>query len=332
MADGPLNRARTRTSKVNVLVTGANGFVGRALLPILVKRGHAVRAAVRSPQPAIPGCEMVPVADVDSATDWSAALAGAHAVVHLAARVHVMRESTADPLAAFRAVNVDGTRQLAEQSACHGVRRLIFVSSLKALIENGTERAVRSDDPPRPASPYGISKLEAEETLAEVAVSTGLEIVIFRPPLLYGPGVKGNFLSLLSACWRRLPLPIAGISNRRSLLFVGNFADAIECSLGHPNAPGGRFLIQDGLPISTPELVRRVGEALGRHARPFSIPTFAVAAARRIVGVRSRMDRLTESLHIDDSILRQNLGWDPPFTMTDGLDATANWYRSVHAS
>ena len=311
---------------MNVLVTGANGFVGRALLPLLAQRGHRVRAAVRGPQPELGGYEAVAVGDIDLRTEWSAALGGIDVVVHLAARVHVMRESTPNPLAAFRAVNLAGTRRLAEQSVRNGIRRLVFVSSLKAVVEQGTEWAIAASDPPRPASPYGVSKLEGEDALAEVAAATGLEIVVFRPPLLYGPHVRGNFLSLFSACWRRLPLPLAGTSNRRSLLFVGNFADAIERSLTHPNAPGKRFLIHDGPPVSTPELVTHIGQALGRHARLFPVPRIATAAATSIPGLRSRLERLTGSLYVDDSLVRQDLGWCPPFTMADGLGATAAWY------
>jgi len=265
------------------------------------------------------------VGEIDGTTDWREALHGVHAVVHLAARVHVMRDVAADPLAQYRAVNVDGTLNLARQAAAAGVRRFVFISSIKV---NGEERAAAytEADTPAPEDAYALSKWEAEQGLRQIAAQTGLEVVILRPPLVYGPGVGANFLALMHAVARGIPLPLGAIDNRRSLIFVGNLADAILCCLEHPAAAGKTFLISDGEDVSTPALVRRMAAALGRPARLVALPIPVLRAAAALVGKSALAIRLLDSLTIDGTAIRHTLGWSPPFTLDEGLRETAAWY------
>lgn len=314
---------------MRVLVTGANGFVGRSLVPLLAARGHWVRAAVRRDGTAVPGAaEAVAVGDIGPDTDWTRALDGIDAVAHLAARVHVMKDRAADPLAAFRLVNRDGTRRLAESAAAHGVRRVVSLSSVKALVDESQNAPLDAATRPDPHSPYGVSKLEAEQALGAVAERTGLETVVLRPPLVYGPGVGGNFRSLLRLVATGLPLPLGGLDNRRSLIFVGNLADAIATALTHPNAPGGRFLVQDGAPLSTSELVRAIGDALGRPARLIPLPVGLLALGARLTGKQPVFDRIAGSLTVDDRAIRTALDWRPPQDFATGLRHTAEWFKA----
>lgn len=317
---------------MRVLVTGAGGFVGRAVVPRLAAGGHAVRAAARrgGPPPETGRwCEgSVEVGDIGPGTDWARALDGVDAVVHLAARVHRVRDAATDPLAEYRRVNAAGTRRLAEAAARAGVRRLVLLSSVKAVADGPSEAPLDDATPPAPASPYGVSKLEAEEGLAEVSAATGLEAVVLRPPLVYGPGVGANFLGLLRACARGLPLPLGAVRNRRSLVFVGNLADAVALCLEHPAAAGRRFLLHDGPPVSTPDLVRAVAAALGRPARLLPVPPPLLAAGAALLGRRGAAERLAGSLFLDDRGIRETLGWRPPHAMQDGLRATADWYMT----
>lgn len=307
---------------MNVLVTGANGFVGRAVCAALRQTGHAVTPAVREAQGLTQ--EQV-IGEIDAQTDWRAALAGMDCVLHLAARVHVMRDTTTNPLAQYRVVNVDGTLNLARQAAAAGVRRFVFVSSVKV---NGEERAAAytEADTPMPEDAYALSKWEAEQGLRQIAAATGLEVVILRPPLVYGPGVGANFLALMHAVARGIPLPLGAIDNRRSLIFVGNLADAILCCLEHPAAAGKTFLVSDGEDVSTPALVRRMAAALGRPARLVALPVPVLRAIATLAGKSALVTRLTDSLTIDGTAIRHTLGWSPPFTLDEGLRETAAWY------
>lgn len=312
---------------MRILVTGAGGFVGRAVVPHLLAGGHTVRAALRRAEtPLPPGAEPGVVGEIGPDTRWRAALTGIEAVVHLAARVHVLRETAPDALAEYRAVNVAGTRRLARAAAAAGVRRFLFMSSVKAIGEGG-DVPYTDATPAAPATPYGRSKLEAERELAEVAVREGLEVVVLRPPLVYGPGVGGNFLRLLDLCRRGVPLPLGAVANRRSLIFVGNLAAAVGHCLVHPAAPGGRFLIQDGAPLSTPDLIRALAGRLGRPARLIPVPPVWLRLGARLLGATGAFERLCGSLAVDDAGLRAALGWHPPFTLDAGLDATVAWYR-----
>jgi nucleoside-diphosphate-sugar epimerase len=313
---------------VRVLVTGATGFVGTAVLPALRARGHVVRAAVRR-EVDCDADEQVRVGDLSPDTDWREALAGVDAVVHLAARVHVMHDASTNPLAEFRRSNVEGTLTLARAAARASAKRLVFLSSIKVNGEATTDRAFTERDAPAPRDPYGVSKAEAEEALRGVAVETGLEVVILRPPLVYGPGVRANFLRLLRFADRGVPLPFGAVDNRRSMVFVANLADAIVRCIEHPGAAGRTFLASDGEDLSTADLIRRLAAALGKRASLVPVPPGLMRAAARLLGKGAEADRLLGSLRIDSSALRESLGWRPPFTVDEGLAATAAWYQSA---
>ena len=309
-----------------VLVTGANGFIGRVLVPALVAAGHQVLAATRTPAADREPGETRAISGLGPDTQWREALNGADQVVHLAARVHVMRESAADPLTEYRRVNTEGTRRLAEEAAAAGVRRLVFFSTVKVNGEATRDAPFRETDGPRPGDAYAQSKWEAEQALFEVADRTGLEAVVLRPPLVYGAGVKGHFLTLLKVCRAALPLPFAAIANNRSLIYAGNLADAAIRCLDHPGARGKVYLVRDGDDVSTPELIRRVAAAEGRPARLFPVPRPLLRLAGAMTGNVARMSRLLDSLALDDGRIREELEWTPPFTMVQGLHETARWF------
>ena len=312
-----------------ILVTGANGFVGRPLCEELLRRGYQVRAAVRSPGRLPAGMEAVPVGSIDGDTDWTGALQGVDTVIHLAARVHVMKDTAADPLAEYFKVNLLGTANLAQQAAHAGVKRLVYVSSIKV---NGEEtrgqRSYTEQDIPAPQDPYGISKWQAELSLQHIAQETGLEIVIVRPPLVYGPGVKGNFISLLAAIDKGIPLPLAGARNARSLVYVGNLVDALIACANHPAAAGQTYLVSDGEDVSTATLAEKIAAALGRNCRSFYFPPGLLRAVAALLGRAGQIDRLFGSLRVSEQKIRGELGWQPPYSLEDGLRATADWYHN----
>jgi nucleoside-diphosphate-sugar epimerase len=330
-----VHNRKKRAAKLNVLVTGANGFVGAVLCKSLVLHGHRVRGVVRNLQAGgalmQAGVEMASVGDIESQANWSAALAGIDAVIHLAARVHVMEETAADPLAEFRRVNVAGTEHLARSAAASGVKRLVYVSSVKVNGE-ATEggRKYAESDTPAPQDSYAISKSEAEQVLRVVARETGLEVVIVRPPLVYGPAVKGNFIQMLDALSQHIPLPLASVDNRRSLVYVGNLADALAVCVSHPAAAGKTYLVSDGDDISTPRLLRILAESAGLHARLLPCPMMVLKALARLAGKGPQVARLIGSLQVDSGKIRTELNWTPPYTLQQGLRATAEWYRTEH--
>ncbi|MCM8734308.1 SDR family oxidoreductase [Azospirillum sp. A1-3] len=311
---------------MRVLLTGATGFVGRHTVPLLVARGHHVRAALRSAKEG--PWEPAVVGDIGPDTDWTAALEGIDAVIHMAARVHVMRDKAADPLAEFRRVNTAGTVRLAEQAAAAGVKRFVFLSSIKAMVDESRPTPLGAATPPDPHSPYGISKLEAEQALAAISARTGMEVAVIRPPLVYGPGAAGNMRALVKLVATGLPLPLGGIHNRRSLIYVGNLADAVVTVLEHPDAAGGTFLVQDGEPVSTADLVRAIAAALGRPARLVPVPRGLMALGAALTGTRAVFDRLAGTLTVDDGPIRERLGWRPPYDLASGLRATAEWFKA----
>ena len=316
-----------------VLVTGAGGFFGRTLCPALLAAGHDVSAAVRDPAAAgLGSLEIRPVPDIGPDTDWGKALSGVEAVVHLAARVDVINETVADPLAEYRGINRDGTRRLAEAAVEAGVRRLLFLSTVKVNGEKTEAAPFSENDPPAPADAYGLSKWEAEKTLAGIAAKSELETVILRSPLIYGENVKGRFLSLLKLCRKALPLPLGGIANRRSMIYAGNLADAVIRCLAHPDAAGRTYLVGDCEDVSTPELIRRVAGALGRPARLFAVPSVMLRLAGGVVGQSATVGRLLGSLQINDGRIRRELGWTPPFAMLQGMEKTAAWFLSTGRS
>lgn len=316
---------------IKFLITGANGFLGSCLCAELLQQDQVVRAVVRSSRTMPDGVQAVTVGDVDGATDWAAALCGVDVVIHLAARVHVMKEAAAEPLAEFLKVNLHGTANLAAQAARAGVKRFVYVSSIKVNGEathNGCK--ISEADAPAPQDPYSVSKWEAEQALQRIAGETGLEIVIVRPPLVYGANVKGNFAQMLKMLAKRLPLPLASAHNQRSLVYVENLVDGLIACATLPAAAGKTYLISDGEDVSTSELLKRLGAAMGCPAHLFPCPQALLKLVGRLAGKSATIERLFGSLQVDSSKIRRELDWAPPYTLQQGLQATAEWYRRAH--
>ncbi|MBI1887755.1 MAG: SDR family oxidoreductase [Nitrosomonadales bacterium] len=305
------------------LVTGANGFVGRSLCAELLRQGYAIRAAVRSGNARIDHAEQAIVGPIGAKTDWTDALRGVDVVIHLAARVHVMRETAGDPLAEFLEVNLHGTENLARQAARAGVRRLVYVSSIKVNGESTKGQPFSESDNPDPQGPYAVSKWQAEQVLHRVAKETGLEVVIVRPPLVYGPGVKGNFAQMLKVLSSGIPLPLSAVNNLRSLIYVENLIDALIVCAMQPDAAGKTYLVSDGEDISTPDLLRHMGDAMGHPARLFPLPHGLLRLGGMLFGKAEQVERLLGSLRVDSGKIRRELGWQPPYTLEQGLHATA---------
>lgn len=311
-----------------VLVTGASGFVGRAVLTGAATCGFAVGAATRSPSRFSDGIENIVVGSISGDTLWQQALAERQCVVHLAARVHVMAETAGNPLHEFRRVNVEGTLNLARQAVAAGVRRFVFVSSVKVNGEaTQPGRPFKPDDASTPLDAYGISKMEAEQGLREIAAQTGMEVVIIRPPLVYGPGVKANFAAMMRWLSRGIPLPLGAIHNGRSLVALDNLVDLILTCITHPAAANQTFLVSDGEDVSTTELLRRMGQALDSPARLIPVPAGVLKAAAALLGKRDMAQRLCGSLQVDIQKTRQLLGWTPPLTLDQGLKKAAEGFR-----
>ena len=312
-----------------VLVTGANGFIGQALCQELKLAGFEVTGAVRDKAGRDEASfDAVGIGEVGPDTDWHEALRGAEAVVHLAGRAHAINETGAGALALYRRINLEGTRCLAEAAGESGARRFIFLSSVKVHGEASGATAFTERDPPAPQDPYGISKWEAEQALARVAERSDLVPVILRAPLVYGPGVKGNFGSLLRLCDGPLPLPFGAVSNRRSLIYLANLTGAIRECVTNAGANGKTFVLRDGEDISTPELIRRLRVTLGRPARLISVPPSSLRLLAGIVGRKGAAGRLLDSLTVDDGLIRASLGWSPPLTLDQGLRLTAEWFKA----
>lgn len=311
---------------MKTLVTGASGFVGRTLVRhLLAHASSSVVAVNRSGAVAYgPRVQVVTIDSLSSTTSWSRALVGVHSVVHLAARVHVMRDAAVDPLAEFRRVNVDGSLQLAREAAQAGVRRFVYVSSIKVNGESTAPgRPFRADDAPRPHDPYGTSKHEAELGLRQLCTATGMELVVVRPPLVYGPGVRANFLSMLRWLKRGVPLPFGAIDNRRSLIALDNLCDLLVTCTRHPAAAGQTFLASDGDDVSTTRLLEQMGQALGQPARLVPLPPWLLTGMFRLLGKREVSQRLLGSLQVDIGPTCERLGWRPPIGLDEGLRRTA---------
>ena len=313
-----------------VLVTGGAGFVGRPLCKYLASQEQRVIACVREMLALRSNSRFkinqVEVGNISPDTDWRPILVDADAVIHLAARVHVMHDAATDPLLIYREANTDTTLNLARQAAAAGVRRFIFVSTVKVHGEGRAEPYTESDLP-MPQDAYAISKWEAEQGLHAISAETGMEIVIFRPPLVYGLGVKANFLRLMQLVERGYPLPLGAVHNRRSLLYVGNLVSAIAHCLKHPAAAGKTFLVSDGEDISTPDLIRLIAGEMGRPARLLPVPAPLIRLFAMAVGKRAEADRLLGSLVIDGSKLMDECGWRPPFSPQEGIRETVRAYK-----
>lgn len=302
---------------MKVLVTGANGFIGNHCCAYLTEQNIPCRRGVRRPDHR--GGDTAVVGDIDGATDWAQALSGITVVVHLASRVHVLREEAHDPLAEFRRVNVAGTARLARQAAAAGIRRFILMSTIKVNGEETFARPFGPDDRPAPADPYSISKLEAEEALGRISRETGMEAVILRPPLVYGRGVGGNFARLVRLVRRGWYLPLASVRNRRSLIGVENLCSLITLCLTHPAAANRILLVSDGRDLSTPELIRGIAQACGVAPRLLPFPPLLLHFLARLCGRQMEIRRLTGSLQIDSSQTSSLLDWRPPVSLEEGL-------------
>lgn len=308
------------------MVTGANGFVGQHLVSALLERGHSVKQVVRVNRGAVNRTgEIIVIGDIGPDSDWDAALQGVDVIVHLAAHVHHDHE-TSDVMNSYHRVNVLGTEKLARRAAVNGVRRFVYISSVGVNGKASLLEPLTEEDKVHPYNPYTFSKWQAEEILARIALDTGLELVIIRPPLVYGPGNPGNFRRLLKLVATGIPLPLRSINNRRSLIYVDNLVDAIILCSMHPDAAGNTYLVRDGDDISTPELVSRLATLMGISPRIVSFPTLLVRWGGKISGKSAEIVPLLDSLQIDDSKIRGSLGWRPPCTLSTGLRETVKWF------
>lgn len=310
-----------------ILVTGANGFIGQQLCKALSEKGYAVTGVFRSREKFTGYFDFITgivVGEIDAETDWTEALKGVDAVVHLASRVHIMHDSASNPLEEYRKVNTAGTRRLAEISVKAGVRRFVFLSTVKVNGEYTTDRPFTEDNVPNPLDPYAISKWEAELALRDIVDKTGLKIVILRPPLVYGPNVKANFLRLLGMVNKGIPLAL--VNNARSMVYIGNLVDAIIQCIEYPDALNQTFLVSDGHDISTPDLIRMIAKAMDKKPRLIPCPTQALKFLGRLTKKSIEIERLIGSLQIDNSKIKNVLNWHPPFTMEEGIKETVKWY------
>lgn len=306
--------------KNNVLITGATGFLGSQVVNSLSSSGSVQASVALRTQAKTFGCWSFVVGELGHDTDWHAALTGQNVVVHCAARAHIMKDEVSDPLAEYRRVNVDGALNLAWQAAQAGVRRFVFISSIKVNGEatsKGTAFSV--SDSPAPEDPYGVSKLEAEQGLRKVAEETGMEVVIIRPPLVYGPGVKANFAALMRLARKNLPLPLGAIHNQRSMVGIDNLVDLIVTCIDHPAAANETFLVSDGRDLSTTELLRLMTQAAGKSPRLISVPMKLITLGATLLGKKAIADRLCGSLRVDITHTKETLGWQPPVSVEEGI-------------
>jgi nucleoside-diphosphate-sugar epimerase len=313
------------TAEAPIVVTGAAGFIGRALVERLARRGAAVVALVRQPLDLGPGITVRAIGDISPATDWSGYVAGARALVHLAGRAHAAVEDEQEMIESEAAT----AAALARSAVGASLERIVLMSSIKVLGEATVDLPMRAHRPPSPEDVYGLAKWRSEEAMRSVA---GERLTILRPPLVYGPGVKANFRALIRLVDSGLPLPFDGIDNRRSLVFLDNLVDLIEVALSHPAAAGETFLLRDDTDVSTPQLVRRIAAALGRKARLFSVPPPLLQFVAAAVGRGAAAERLIGSLRVDDLATRERLGWRPQVGLDDALAATCRWYRLAGAA
>ena len=312
---------------LRMLITGANGFVGKPLCSAAHKAGYLVTAVTRKPARFGDGVENMVVSDFNQEVLWSEAMQDVDVVVHLAARVHVMKESVKDALSAYRLINVDGTLRLASYAAVAGVRRFIYLSSVKVNGESTRKnRPFFADDAPAPEDPYGISKMEAEDALFRFSAKTGMEVTIIRPPLVYGPNVGANFASMMRWITYRWPLPLGAMTNQRSMVALDNLLDLILTCTEHPIAKGQVFLVSDGQDVSVTELLKKLAQMLNVPSHLIPVPVEYLRCIATIFGKKKIADRLCNSLQVDIGKTRQLLGWTPPMSLDQGLKKTANWF------
>ena len=316
-------------NKDTLLITGANGFVGKALCNYASSLEFQVKALTRAEYGFSDGIQNVVCGDLNSPSLLLDVMHGVDVVVHLAARVHVMQESSSDALAAYRAVNVGLTLNLAKQAAAAGVRRFIYMSSIKVNGER-TEvgNAFDADDIPAPEDPYGVSKMEAENALFELSRLTGMEIVIIRPPLIYGPGVGANFKAMMHWLARRVPLPLGAINNRRSMVALNNLLSLIVTCISHPKAAGQVFLVSDDQDVSVTQLLKKLARAMKIPTVLVPVPVAVIKLVAAILGKSAVAQRLCDNLQVDIKKTKVILNWVPPLTVDDGLKVTTDWYLS----
>ncbi|OGP64593.1 MAG: hypothetical protein A3K22_06445, partial [Deltaproteobacteria bacterium RBG_16_42_7] len=313
-----------------VLVTGASGFVGRSLCCSLLEKGYIVQGLFRT-KDKFTECrcctEHFAVGEINAKTNWTDALNRVDTVIHLASRVHFIQDTYVNPLDEYKRINTDGTKRLAEMAVKARVRRMIFISTIKVNGEQTIYQPFTEDDLPHPQDPYAVSKWEAELALKQISTGTGLEIVILRPPLVYGSGVKANFLRLLQLVDRGFFLPIGSVDNHRSIIYLENLIDAIINCIDKTEAAGQTFLVSDEQDISTPDLIRMIASAMGKRPKLLPFPPTLLKVIGRFSGKNAEMARLTGSLCIDSSKIRKVLNWKPPFTMEEGIRETVKWYK-----
>ena len=312
-----------------ILITGATGFIAAPLIRALREQGHILSGTTRKTG-VFSGTNGIPlhqVPEISENTDWSNIISGAEVVIHLAARVHIMKDQSRNPIEAFRCVNTLGTQALALQAANAGIKRFVFLSSAKVAGEISPLGGFKESGPISPNDPYSISKFEAEQALLKIAQRGSMEVVIIRPPLVYGPNVKGNFLSLLKLAKRNYPLPLNSINNKRSLIFVDNLTDAITKAVDHPKAANKIFFLSDEENLSTTELINKISRAFGTKARIFNIPQKYLLLLGKITGNTEIVKRLTQTLTVDSTRIKSDLNWSPPFQSDVGIKKTVNWYN-----
>ena len=314
---------------MKIFVTGANGFVGRHLVGHLLEAGHEVTAAVRTAGAAPAGATESVIDTMGPDSEWAGLLEGHDAVIHLAARVHVMNDQATDPMAEFRRVNTNGTERLARSASDQGVSRFVSLSSIKVNGEATHGTPYTAADEPKPDDPYGMSKYEAEVALRAVERESGLDVVIVRTPLVYGPNVGGNFVKLLMLARRGLPLPLASVRNRRTMTSIWNLTDLLERAASDPDASGALVLAGDNVSPSTADLVRALSSAMGKFPRVFPFPQWMLVFAGKITGRSAVVSRLTDSLEVETGSSSTQWEWKPPLSFEDGIKRTVAWYSAV---
>jgi nucleoside-diphosphate-sugar epimerase len=313
----------------NILVTGGTGFIGGHLLPVLDKKKLQFTLAVRHHLPNHLSTEnkVVKVGEIDESTDWTEALKEVDTVIHLAARAHQLNDQALDPEAEFLRINCEGTRNLAKNAIASGVKHFVFISSIGAMATL-SEQLLTKESPCHPDSPYGRSKLQAEQSLIELCQNSPMTWTILRPTLVYGAGNPGNMERLMKLIKTGFPLPLGSINNRKSFVYVGNLVDAIITCINHPNAKNQTFIVSDGEDLSTTDLIRHLGKALGKSPLLLPIPAELLRLTTKLLGKADIGDRLLGSLRVDSSKIRQMLDWTPPYTVDQGLQETADWFKS----